>query len=52
VAACHRGLSAGPGARGVAGAVVTSVGLAVLLLFAANAILSAAYFQLVPPRGS
>jgi phospholipid/cholesterol/gamma-HCH transport system permease protein len=50
--AAHLGLSAADGPKGIAEAVASSVLIGVVLLFAVNSVLSAAYFQLVPPRGT
>jgi phospholipid/cholesterol/gamma-HCH transport system permease protein len=50
--AAYRGLAAETGPRGIADAVASSVLAGVLALLAANAVLSAVYFQLVPARGS
>jgi phospholipid/cholesterol/gamma-HCH transport system permease protein len=47
----YKGLTAGGGPKGVGQAVNESVIAAFMLLFMINAIASAIYFQVVPPRG-
>ena len=46
-----RGLRAGGGPKGVGDAVNQSVVITFLLLFAVNFVITAIYFQLVPPKG-
>jgi len=52
VVASYKGLNAGGGPKGVGDAVNQSVVITFLLLFAVNFVLTAAYFQIVPPKGS
>jgi phospholipid/cholesterol/gamma-HCH transport system permease protein len=47
----YKGLTAGGGPKGVGQAVNESVIAAFMLLFMVNAIASAIYFQVIPPRG-
>jgi phospholipid/cholesterol/gamma-HCH transport system permease protein len=47
----YRGLTAGGGPKGVGQAVNESVIVSFMLLFMVNAIASAIYFQVIPPRG-
>jgi phospholipid/cholesterol/gamma-HCH transport system permease protein len=47
----YKGLTAGGGPKGVGQAVNESVIAAFMLLFMINAIASAIYFQVIPPRG-
>ena len=51
VVASYKGLNAGGGPKGVGDAVNQSVVITFLLLFAVNFIITAVYFQLVPPKG-
>lgn len=52
VVASYKGLNAGGGPKGVGDAVNQSVVITFLLLFAVNFVLTAVYFQVVPPKGS
>jgi phospholipid/cholesterol/gamma-HCH transport system permease protein len=52
VVASYKGLNAGGGPKGVGDAVNQSVVITFMLLFAVNFVLTAAYFQIVPPKGS
>ncbi|HEX2903573.1 MAG TPA: ABC transporter permease [Jatrophihabitans sp.] len=52
VVASYKGLNAGGGPKGVGDAVNQSVVITFILLFAVNFVLTAAYFQVVPPKGS
>jgi phospholipid/cholesterol/gamma-HCH transport system permease protein len=52
VVASHKGLNAGGGPKGVGDAVNQSVVITFLLLFFVNFVLTAVYFQVVPPKGS
>ncbi len=47
----YKGLSAGGGPKGVGQAVNESVIVSFMILFMVNAIASAIYFQVIPPRG-
>ena len=49
--ASYKGLNAGGGPKGVGDAVNQAVVITFLLLFAVNFVLTAIYFQLVPPKG-
>ena len=49
--ACYKGLNAKGGPKGVGDAVNQSVVITFLLLFAVNFVITAIYFQLVPPKG-
>ena len=49
--AAYKGLRAGGGPKGVGDAVNQSVVITFLLLFAVNFVITAIYFQLVPPKG-
>ena len=51
VVASYKGLRAGGGPKGVGDAVNQSVVITFLLLFAVNFVMTAIYFQLVPPKG-
>jgi phospholipid/cholesterol/gamma-HCH transport system permease protein len=51
IVAAYRGLNPGHGPKGVGDAVNQSVIITFVLLFLANAIISAIYFQIVPPKG-
>ena len=50
VVAAYKGLNAGGGPKGVGDAVNQSVVITFMLLFVVNFVLSAIYFQLVPPK--
>src|SRR5436190_6019637 len=50
VVAAYKGMSAGGGPKGVGDAVNESVVITFVLLFIVNFVLSAIYFQLVPPK--
>jgi phospholipid/cholesterol/gamma-HCH transport system permease protein len=50
--AAHKGLTAGGGPKGVGDAVNQSVVITFMLLFCANFIITAIYFQLVPAKGA
>lgn len=50
--ASYKGLTAGGGPKGVGDAVNQSVVITFLLLFAANFVMTAVYFQVVPQKGS
>jgi phospholipid/cholesterol/gamma-HCH transport system permease protein len=50
--ASYKGLNAGGGPKGVGDAVNQSVVITFLLLFAANFVMTAVYFQVVPQKGS
>jgi len=52
VVASYKGLNAGGGPKGVGDAVNQSVVITFLLLFFVNFVLTAVYFQVVPPKGS
>ncbi|UQX88022.1 ABC transporter permease [Jatrophihabitans telluris] len=52
VVASYKGLNAGGGPKGVGDAVNQSVVITFLLLFFVNFVLTAVYFQIVPPKGS
>jgi phospholipid/cholesterol/gamma-HCH transport system permease protein len=52
IVASYKGLHAGGGPKGVGDAVNQSVVITFLLLFFANFVMTAAYFQLVPQKGS
>ena len=51
IVGAYKGLKAGGGPRGVGQAVNEAVIIAFMLLFALNSILTAIYFQVVPPPG-
>lgn len=51
VVAAYKGLNAGGGPKGVGDAVNQSVVITFMLLFFANFVMQAVYFQLVPPKG-
>ena len=51
IVASYKGLRAGGGPKGVGDAVNQSVVITFLLLFAVNFVITAIYFQLVPPKG-
>jgi phospholipid/cholesterol/gamma-HCH transport system permease protein len=50
--ACHQGMSAKGGPKGVGDAVNRSVVITFMLLFALNFVITAIYFQVVPQKGS
>ncbi|HTZ42876.1 MAG TPA: ABC transporter permease [Jatrophihabitans sp.] len=52
VVASYKGLNAGGGPKGVGDAVNQSVVITFLMLFFVNFVLTAVYFQVVPPKGS
>jgi phospholipid/cholesterol/gamma-HCH transport system permease protein len=51
VVASYKGMTASGGPKGVGDAVNESVVITFLLLFAVNFVITAIYFQLVPPKG-
>lgn len=52
IVASYKGLHAGGGPKGVGDAVNQSVVITFMLLFFANFVLQAIYFQIVPPKGA
>ncbi|GAA2755073.1 ABC transporter permease [Actinopolymorpha rutila] len=52
VVASYKGLNAGGGPKGVGDAVNQTVVITFMLLFFANFVMQAIYFQLVPPKGA
>ena len=50
IVAAYKGMNAGGGPKGVGDAVNESVVITFMLLFVANFVMSAIYFQLVPPK--
>ena len=52
IVACYKGMNAGGGPKGVGDAVNESVVVSFMLLFVVNFVMSAIYFQLVPPKGA
>jgi len=52
IVAAYKGLNAGGGPKGVGDAVNQSVVVTFLLLFFVNFVMTAVYFQVVPPKGS
>ena len=50
VVACYKGMNAAGGPKGVGDAVNESVVITFMLLFVVNFVMSAIYFQLVPPK--
>jgi phospholipid/cholesterol/gamma-HCH transport system permease protein len=52
VVASYKGLNAGGGPKGVGDAVNQAVVITFLLLFFVNFVMTAVYFQVVPPKGS
>jgi phospholipid/cholesterol/gamma-HCH transport system permease protein len=50
--ASYKGMNAGGGPKGVGDAVNQSVVITFMLLFLANFVMQAIYFQLVPPKGA
>ena len=51
IVACHQGMNAKGGPQGVGNGVNQSVVISFVLLFIANTIITAVYFQIVPPKG-
>ncbi|MEP6665950.1 MAG: ABC transporter permease [Nocardioidaceae bacterium] len=51
IVACYKGMNAAGGPKGVGDAVNESVVITFILLFIVNFVMSAIYFQLVPPKG-
>ena len=51
IVASYKGMTAGGGPKGVGDAVNQSVVITFMLLFALNFVITAIYFQLVPPKG-
>ena len=51
IVASYKGMNAGGGPKGVGDAVNESVVVSFMLLFIVNFVMSAIYFQLVPPKG-
>jgi phospholipid/cholesterol/gamma-HCH transport system permease protein len=51
VVACHQGINAKGGPQGVGNGVNQSVVISFVLLFVVNTILTAVYYQVVPPKG-
>ena len=49
--ASYKGMNAGGGPKGVGDAVNQSVVITFMLLFVANFVMTAVYFQLVPQKG-
>ncbi len=52
IVASYKGLNAGGGPKGVGDAVNQSVVITFMLLFFVNFVITAVYFQVVPPKGS
>jgi phospholipid/cholesterol/gamma-HCH transport system permease protein len=52
IVASYKGLNAGGGPKGVGDAVNQSVVITFMLLFFANFVMQAIYFQIVPPKGA
>ncbi|HEY8454177.1 MAG TPA: ABC transporter permease [Actinopolymorphaceae bacterium] len=52
IVAAYKGLTAGGGPKGVGDAVNQSVVITFMLLFFANFVMQAIYFQVVPPKGA
>ena len=50
IVACYKGMNAAGGPKGVGDAVNESVVITFLLLFVVNFVMSAIYFQVVPPK--
>ena len=50
IVACYKGMNAAGGPKGVGDAVNESVVISFMLLFVVNFVMSAIYFQLVPPK--
>jgi phospholipid/cholesterol/gamma-HCH transport system permease protein len=50
IVASYKGMNAGGGPKGVGDAVNESVVITFMLLFVTNFVMSAIYFQLVPPK--
>lgn len=51
IIACHQGVNAKGGPQGVGNGVNQSVIISFVLLFVANAVMTAVYYQIVPPKG-
>ena len=51
IVACHQGMNAKGGPQGVGNGVNQSVVISFVLLFVVNTIITAVYFQIVPPKG-
>lgn len=51
VVACHQGVNAKGGPQGVGNGVNQSVVISFVLLFVVNTIITAIYYQIVPPKG-
>jgi phospholipid/cholesterol/gamma-HCH transport system permease protein len=51
IVACHQGINAKGGPQGVGNGVNQSVVVSFVLLFVVNTIMTAVYYQLVPPKG-
>jgi phospholipid/cholesterol/gamma-HCH transport system permease protein len=51
IVASYKGMRAGGGPKGVGDAVNEAVVVTFMLLFIVNFVMSAIYFQLVPPKG-
>ena len=51
IVASYKGMNAGGGPKGVGDAVNQSVVITFMLLFFANFVMQAIYFQIVPPKG-
>lgn len=51
IVACHQGVNAKGGPQGVGNAVNQSVVISFVLLFVANTLMTAVYYQMVPPKG-
>jgi len=51
IVACHQGVNAKGGPQGVGNGVNQSVVVAFVLLFVVNTVLTAIYFNIVPPKG-
>jgi phospholipid/cholesterol/gamma-HCH transport system permease protein len=51
IVACHQGINAKGGPQGVGDRVNQSVVISFVLLFVANAVMTAVYYQVVPPKG-
>ena len=52
IVACYKGLNAGGGPKGVGDAVNQSVIITFVLLFLVNVVITALYFQIIPPKGT
>lgn len=51
IVACHQGMNAKGGARGVGDAVNQSVVVSFVVLFIVNTVMTAIYYEIVPPKG-